>query len=798
MDNSVITVEGNFHRYIFQSDKNAFFIASIMLKPYAYKNIVEFIKNSIQLSQHIPLNSEIKDFIEPNVVLQGNSESFKKEIEDKVAEYSITAKIIWNEKYQRFQLELITFFEKIPTTEQSMIKFLQKRIDTIGLTTAKKIVSHFGIGNVEQVFNYEPERLLEIQGIKESQLEKIKASWNKHQNIFEILNYLKDFEVNDNIGLKIFNKYESKSLEIIQTNPYELCTIDGLSFLTIDKIARKNGVKKNDSKRIVFGIRFAFHDYVYNSGNTVMHIDDLLNQSVKLLDVPPKEVLGYINKLIEKEKILRSPYPIQSSKKVKKFGVKESKETKSEIETDYILDESYLALPKILNLEKSIFNLVLDLINTPFHKQVFTPQIIEEFKSKNIYGLDEYQMQAAINVFKNKISVLTGGPGTGKTKSIEAIVKTMEQQGMIVKLLAPTGKAAQRILQSTGRPAETLHRYLKLLSEESIFDNKIESENEFLDIDFLIIDESSMLDLYVIYQCLKRINPVRTSILFVGDKNQLPPVGLGYYFRDIIQSNLITVSTLIKSHRISENSSVFKNAANIIQNKQMDLESSSDFEYIEESNPDKIEEHIVEIYKNLIQEGVSPLDIQVLSPVKEGKLGCKELNKVLRPIANPNFTGNERLSYIVGDKVMQIENNYDLMVFNGDTGIVSNYDIAKDVTIVEFGDPNFRVEEKDYTKENLNELDLAYCITVHKSQGSDYKYVIMPIYQKHYYQLTKQSVYTGMTRTKEKLFLIGDKRTIKTVGDQNKNIEVKTNLHMLFKTMDKSHILNEADIFNDD
>lgn len=795
-NHTLITLEGNFNRYIYESDNSNFFIASIILKPYAYKNLQEYILEE----KLLPNNMTIEEVTDKNIVLRGDSENFKREIQDKVSEYSITGKLVFDEKYKRFQLELITFFEKLPTTEEAMTKFLVKKIATIGKTTAKKIIHHFGIENVEQIFNYEPNRLLEVQGIKEAQLEAIKSSWNEHQAIFEVLNYLKDYEVSDSIGLKIFNKYEKKSLEIIQTLPYKLCDIEGVSFLTADKIAQKNGIKKTDAKRIMYGIYYALSNYIYNSGNTVMHLNDLLTESVEVLGLEPELVLGYINMLMKKERIIRVPYPINVKKK-KMIGVRKTENEQQKNTIQY--DENYVTLNKFLSLENKIFDLIIELISTTFTRQVMTQAEIELFEQVNEYKLDEYQLKSVVSIFHNKFNILTGGPGTGKSYTVKSIIHTYEKHGLKVNLLAPTGKAAQRLFQSTGRPAETLHRFLKLLPESAIIENQsLLDSNEFLDTDLLIIDESSMLDLYVVYQCLKRINPMRTGILYVGDINQLPPVGIGYFFRDVIESNLINVARLEFTHRMSEDSSVYQNAYNLMHGLPLRLDKTEDFEFIEENNAEKIEEIVLDIYSKLLMEGNTSLDIQVLSPVREGVLGVKSLNNLIRPIANPNFDeemskSSKALSFIAGDKVMQTDNNYELMVFNGDTGIVKNYDIVKDKTIIEFGDPNFRIEEKEYDKKILNQLDLAYCITIHKSQGSDYPYIILPIYNKHYYQLYTKLVYTAMTRTKKKLFIIGNKRTLLSIHDPNKNQERKTILKTLFTEMKNNSInLSDEEIFN--
>lgn len=753
MKSNLITVEGNFNRYIYESDKDDFFIANIVLKPYAMDRLKEFVKN-------INIYSDKEEAFNVNnqIVLKGNSENFKKTIEDRISEYSFTVKPVYESKYDQFQLELVTFFEKVPTSEAAMVKFLTKKVATIGQALAKRIIEHFGLENVEQVFNNSPEKLLEVRGIKASNLEKITDSWNENRFVFEILNYLKDFEVSDTTGLKIFQKFNKKSLEIIQKDPYKLCLIDGITFLTADSIAIYNGMKKEDPNRIIFAINYALKNLINMSGDTVIQVDKLLSESVKLLDLPASLVLGFINALIEKGKV----------KEISLIGS----------------DSKYCTLPSIYNLEKNILNIVLELVGNNRKIKFFTQASIDEFKNKNEYGLDYSQMEAAINIFNNSFNVLTGGPGTGKTKTIQAIIQHFFKHDRSVLLLAPTGKAAQRLSESTGYAASTLHRFLKIAPNFEQIAN-VSLDEELLDYDLVVIDESSMLDLPLIYSLLKRININRTSVLMVGDTNQLEPVGYGYFFRDIIQSGLVNVSKLEVLHRQTKDSNIAINAEHIRKKRNLDLGSSHDFEFIEIDNNEKIALKINEIYDELHNnQGVSNLDIQIISPVREKALSAKELNKMIRPIANSNYDEEQeksKVKYIVGDKVMQMENNYDLMVFNGDTGIVKNYDIANNKTIIEFGNPNFKVEQVEYETKLLSQLDLAYCITVHKSQGSDYPYVIIPLSRNHSRMWSRRLLYTALTRAKKKVYLIGSKSVVKSINHEFKNRERITNLSNFFK-----------------
>lgn len=761
-----IVLEGNFNRYIFEAKDSFYFIASIILKPYAMDNLRKYI---LDKNGKIEVNAlSIKN----DIPLLGASEHFKNEVKDKFSEYSFEVSVSFDEKYQRYNLHLLSFIEKMPTTEEAMVHFLAKKIKTIGKITAKKIVKHFGHQNIEYILNNEIKRLKELPFIKESQLDQIEKSWLENKMVFEVMNYLKEFDVSDSIGLKIYNKYNRKSLEIIKTNPYNLCLIEGITFKLADKIALSNGINKEDPKRIMYGINYIMDSLMNTTGSTILEKQIVINKTYELINVRKSLIEGYINALIDKNKIIVSK------------------------------DNNGITTSKIYKLENNIFNLIIENVTSNSSRQLFSEKEIKNFEKENKFKLDEFQLNSVCSIFRNKINVLTGGPGTGKTTTLKSIVSAFEEKGYKVALLAPTGRAAQRMVQSTGRSAETIHRFLKIMPEEVESDYiSVLNANEFIDYDLVVIDESSMLDLYVVNQLLRRINPQRTAILFVGDIDQLPPVGIGYFLRDIIQSEIINVCKLEIIHRQSENSSIATNAKNIKNRKTISLKTTEDFEFIQLNNEESTKNKIKEIYKNLIEQGVNQLDIQILSPTREKALSCKELNKIIRPIANKNFIveqdddkKNKRIEFVEGDKVIQKENNYDLMVFNGDVGMVVDVEPNYERMTIEFGDPNYKLDRVDYEKNNFNELDLSYCITIHKSQGSDYQYVIIPLTRKHYYQWNNRLLYTAITRAKKKVFLVGSKETLLSVNNERKNEERITNMENMFKLFDKRILNNTMDV----
>ena len=749
-----ITLDGYFDKYIFESKENHFFISIIKLSDSSLEKLKVYIdEHNIR---EVQANELTKD-----VALIGNSENFKNNVLDKTTEYNFVCDVVYEQKYNSYQLKLFSFFEKIPTSPESMAKFISKNMAGIGPKKAQKLISHFGVNKLTEILNSNINRLLELPFIKESMLNNIKKKWDENQVLFDLMNYLKEYDIPDGVGMKIFDRYKEKSMEFIKTDPYKMIDINGVAFKSIDKIAQQNGIAADSQKRIVYGIRYIISNELSRTGNTIFNIDKILTKTVSLLEIDAGVVLGYINYLIKNGSL-------QTTNKNK-----------------------FYTMQSLYKIEENIFNVVKTLAESNHSRKLFTEKDIEEFVNKNEYQLDEYQLKASASILKNKINVLTGGPGTGKTHTINAITSQFEKFNYVVNLTAPTGKAAQRLTESTGKGAETIHRLLKITPSETNENVLISNSDDLVDADLLIVDESSMIDLNIANVLLKRINHNRTAILFVGDIDQLPPVGSGAFFRDLIYSNLVNVCKLEKLHRTSNDSNIAINAYNVNHDKKMDFNETKDFEFIELYNNDEISDKICEIYDGLILDGVSPLDIQILSPVREKALSCADLNAKIRPIANLNYTPDTKLKFITGDKVMQIKNNNDLDVYNGDTGMVSKYDFTKDVIIADFGTAKTKSRKVEYKKSLLSELELAFCITIHKSQGSDYPYVIIPLSTTHNMQWNKRLLYTAITRTKKKLILVGSKSVVYAASHKNKNEERITNLSEMFEIYNKN-LKNES------
>lgn len=758
-----VVVDGHLIRQIMADMNSHFYIAQIKLTETGLEDLMAVIQNDGELSKHYQSltfqgSSNHKNLKKGLLTIKGTSEYFIQMAQniDKDLTYTFYGKLIYDEKYQSFQIDNRIFLEQLPTTPEVMIAFLAKNISTIGKAKAKKIVDTFGIDQIENLFS-DMKNIVQLKkcGVPEKDLILIHNDWKRNRLMFKIINYLKEFDLTDSIALSIYNVYKDKSMNIIMNQPYELTKISGISFLEADRIARGQGIDIKNSTRIGYGIKYVIENLMQRRGDSLIELNKVLDEASKLLGISLQLTKGYIEKYVETGKIHKKVYD----------------------------DVAYVTTLSMYELEKSISQKIIELVNQNNYRQIFPEYAIKEFVEKNEFNLDESQLKAAENIFRNNISILTGGPGTGKTTTIRAIVSMYEKFYTTISLTAPTGKAAQKISQSTNREALTLHRYLELTPDDNV-NIKNKRNNDFLMSDLIIVDESSMLELYVVYQLLKRIDVRNTSIIFVGDIDQLPPVGVGAFFRDIVNSQYISCSKLTTIHRTSEDSTIAINAHKLNNFEAMDLRTTSDFEYIKTENDDETEKIIINRFEELLDEGNHVLDVQVISPFRaKTQLGCRELNQKIRMIANKNVEfaseNNLRNEFLVGDKVMQQENNPQLKVFNGDTGMVSDkgkINTSKYTLKVMMGHPDYQLSEFKYGQDDVNELELAYAITIHKSQGSDYPYVLIPLSESHINMWNVSLLYTAITRTKTKVILVGSEKVLNSVYKSYKNRERITSL----------------------
>lgn len=665
------------------------------------------------------------------------------------------------------QLEFSTISITVPSTVDGIEKYLSSGlIPYIGPKTAKKIVDRFGLDTLE-IIEYNPERLKEIDGIGDKKLEKIVEAFQEQGEVREVMVFLQQYGISPNYGIRIYKKYGKETVNIISKNPYRLAEdIAGIGFKTADKIAQNMGISLESPYRIEGGIRYAINKNV-GEGHTYAPKTELIQASCDLLDVKRELVEEGIRDLALKGVL---------------HLMKKDEET-IVYYTPYHVAENNVAR-KLVELSRTR----LDPLNMDLEK------VISKIEGEEGISFAQKQREAIEESLKNGVMVMTGGPGTGKTTIIKGIIKIFEDLNLTVHLAAPTGRAAKRMTEATGKEAKTIHRLLEYsyMEEDMAFGLNEESP---LMTDLLIVDEASMLDIVLMNNLLKALTP-GTRLILVGDVDQLPSVGAGNVLKDIIQSDLVKVVKLNEIFRQSEESMIVVNAHRINKGKYPFLnEKDKDFFFIKEAEPKRIANTIVELCKTRLPKfyGLDPLqDIQVLTPMKKGDVGTKSLNKLLQEALNPQGYGKEEKKigegiFRVGDKVMQIRNNYSTEweirrdgkvvekgegVYNGDLGYITEINKESDTLTVLFDDE----KEVDYSFNQVDDLQLSYASTVHKSQGSEFPVVIMPISWAPPMLLTRNLLYTAITRAKDLVVLVGEERYLQFMIRNNRITKRYSNL----------------------
>lgn len=636
------------------------------------------------------------------------------------------------------QIKALTVSVSLPQDKEGMIRYLGSGIfPGIGKKLAARIVERFGLSTFE-VMDKNLDRLLEISGISKKKLESIRRNWQRESSVKKIMSFLHGHNLTPTLVNRIYRFYlqngKSSPDEIIhdiRANPWNLARkIEGIGFLTADRLALSIGKSPTDPDRLLGALLYCLEEKS-DMGDCGIESQELLEKASALLKVPREMVLDVWEK--QKESGL------------------------------FFVEDDITWVSSLYRQETEIFRMLKRLSEgaPPWGK------IDIEDAIAKAGTLAEQQKQAMRMVLTNKVSVVTGGPGCGKTFLLNAILKTLANKVRFV-LAAPTGRAACRMEESTGFYAGTLHRILKLNSPEKIV----------LDCDFLVIDESSMNDVSLFYHALSRL-PAHASLLLVGDSDQLPSVGPGSVLRDIIESGVIPVTRLNKVFRQAENSGIIR-AAHCVNEGKMPKSVDKDFWFIEEDDPEQIPGIIKELVANKLPSlGFDPVkDIQVLSPMRKTLTGTNALNELIQHTLNPSpsdclHVGKTRFG--IGDKVMQTVNNYDKGVFNGDLGIVEAIDRDEGIVIV-------RYKEKDveYFYDDLEELTLASAITIHKSQGSDFPAVVIPVAMQHYVMLQRNLIYTGITRARQLCVIVGQKKALSLAI---KNTDSKRRLTRLGKLL---------------
>lgn len=654
------------------------------------------------------------------------------------------------------QFVIHSYAEKAPEDTQAMERYLGSgAIKGVGVALAARIVRYFGEDTL-RIVEEEPERLAEVKGISEKKAREIAAQVTEKADMRKAMMFLQKYGISLNLGAKIYQKYGQSVYGVLQENPYRLADdISGVGFKIADAIASRIGIHADSDYRIRSGMMYTLIQ-ASGEGHVYLPKEELFARASQLLRVDVSYMEKHLMDMVLDRKLV----------------LKEK-------------DGIVLVYPsQYYHLELNTARMLTELnIRYPQDEQMMERRIAQIEKETGTV-LEEMQKKAVIEAAGNGLFVLTGGPGTGKTTTINAIIRFFEGEGATLRLAAPTGRAAKRMTEATGYEAQTIHRLLELNgvpdddnreSQGIHFDRNAENP---LDTDVIIIDEMSMVDIFLMHSLLLAVT-AGTRIILVGDENQLPSVGPGNVLRDIIQSGVFPVVELKKIFRQASHSDIVVNAHKIHNGQQISLDNKSrDFFFLKRYDADIIIRVVIALIQEKLPRYVDakPFEIQVLTPMRKGLLGVERLNKILQMYLNPAGPDKkekeigERL-FREGDKVMQIRNNYQMEwevrgkygipveegvgVFNGDTGILKEINEFAETATVEFEDGRFA----DYSFKQLEELELAYAITIHKSQGSEYPAVILPLLSGPKMLMNRNLLYTGVTRARKCVTVVGSEET---------------------------------------
>ena len=648
-------------------------------------------------------------------------------------------------KHPKFgqQFKAMTYKTVAPTEISGIEKFLASgAINGIGPAMAKKIVAEFGEKTLE-IIAKSPNELLKVPGIGKKTAEKISTSYLEQSELTEIMVWLENHGISNTYAGKIFAKYGSFAIDIMEKDIYRLFQdIEGIGFLTADKLAFNLGIQREDKRRIISGIDYALMQ-LCNNGHCCIPEMALVDKTAKILQVNNQIIFTILKERIDN----------------------------GSLNTEVVGGETLIYPPYLYYAEKKVAMRLLQLqqATEPLSEDNLS-LFIKVWEKDNQIQLAQKQKEAIKACLHHGVLVLTGGPGTGKTTVIKGILSILKAQGLKIRLAAPTGRAAKRLSETTGQKALTIHRLLEannLAQDDNLqlgFSKDIDDQ---LDADVIILDEVSMVDIVLMHHFLNAV-PDGCRIILVGDTDQLPAVGPGSVLKDIIRSQKVPAIRLDEIFRQAQTSMIIQNAHIINAGRLPDLRKQySDFVFYELNDDTSITQKILDLCtKDLPHEGFDVLkDVQILSPMHRFLCGVENLNLMLQEQLNPKKNQDElkysSQTFRVGDKVMHIRNNYQKNVFNGDIGFIQ--DVNNKKLTVDYFD-----HIVTYEKNELNELTLAYASSVHKSQGSEYKVVIIPLSTSHYIMLQRNLLYTAITRAKQKVIIIGSKKALMTAIQSNR------------------------------
>ena len=677
--------------------------------------------------------------------------------------------------------------ETLPASVYGMEKYLGSGlIKGVGPKYAKRIVQKFG-SETFNIIEENVERLIEVEGIGNKRVCMIAESWERQKEVKNVMMFLQEHGVSTSYAAKIYKQYGNESIAIMKENPYRLADdIWGIGFRTADLIAMKMGVDKQSYIRLRSGIMYTLSE-LSNDGHVYGEHKQLIQTSSVLLEAEEEFISMTIDQMLKDEDLILE-------KKIGKCDEKGNRIEAIYLPPFYFAEIGTSSKLKKLASEPATDKLWQGLMNA--RKETGNNELsidVTHIEKKINMEYDEVQRDAIRRAASAKVMVLTGGPGTGKTTTTHGIISAYRAYGLKILLAAPTGRAAKRMTEATGLEAKTIHRLLECKPPEGYQKN----EDNPLEGDVLIVDECSMIDVILMNSLLKAI-PVNMRLILVGDIDQLPSVGAGNVLRDIIESESFPVIRLTRIFRQAQTSRIIMNAHRINEGKMPDISNGreSDFFFTEIEEPEECVKKIVELVKDKLPTyyHVAPNQIQVLTPMQRGVVGATNLNLALQEALNPGekeifIRGGQKKKVTVpslrrsgfvfrtSDKVMQIKNNYDKEVFNGDIGIIEAVDIEERSLLI-----NFDNRSISYDISELDELVHAYATTIHKSQGSEYPIVVMPILMNHYVMLQRNLIYTGITRAKKTLVMLGTRKALNySIG----NITVNKRNTMLKERLQK-------------
>ena len=645
------------------------------------------------------------------------------------------------------QFKVDRYKSLVPASVYGIQKYLGSGlIKGIGPVMAKRIVERFGKETLD-VIEKEIEKLAEVDGIGEKRIGMIQQAWEDQKEIREVMIFLQTHEVGSGYAAKIFKQYGNRSIMVVKENPYRLATdIFGIGFLTADRIAEKLGFSRDSELRAEAGILYVLNQLA-DEGHVYYPYEPLVQKC--------QEILG-----VDQGVIVKAMSVIAESRMIVIDDLKKDVDDFREKNKAVYLAKFYLSETSIVTRMKTLIRTPKSIRNIDFDKA------IKWVQQHLPITLAEKQREAIQCAVENKVMIITGGPGTGKTTIINAILKVFSRINIKIMLAAPTGRAAKRMSEATGHAAKTIHRLLEYSIQKGGFQK---NELSPLNCDLMIIDEASMIDTILMHHLLKAIPPGTTFIL-VGDVNQLPSVGAGNVLKDIIASGEMQIVELNEIFRQARESLIIVNAHRINNGLLPSFKSFEqkldDFYFIEQEDPEAVLRILLELVKERIPRrfGFDPVnDIQVLSPMHKGIVGAGNLNRELQNVLNPGEDGVIRggRNFRVHDKVMQIKNNYDKEVFNGDIGRITRIDTENQELVISFDGRDIPYDYRD-----LDEIVLAYAVSVHKSQGSEYPAVIMPILTQHFVLLQRNLVYTAVTRGRKLVVMVGTMKAL-AIGVKN-------------------------------